>query len=539
MSLQDRPSDFFDQPSKAPRVGKGVGWLQWGWRQLTSMRTALLLLLLLALAAVPGSLFPQRSSDPNGVIQFFRNDPDRAQFLDGLGLFSVYSSPWFSAVYILLFISLVGCVIPRTAHHWRALRQEPPLTPRRLDRLSFYSRVPATLATGIERLAIVEKATRVLRRKGYRVRVLRDNEPSVSAERGYWRETGNLVFHVSLIGVLLSLGIVAGFGFVGQRVVVEGESFGTNRAAFDSFNSGRFFTENQIPQFSVSLDDFAVTQVDDSIQAFGFITDYRASVRVSEPTDAEERRAEVRVNEPISVAGTEIYLMGNGYAPTLVVRNPEGEAVFSDSIPFLPQDANLTSLGVIKVPDGLDQQVGMVGFFYPTQGLLESGAYTSVYADLENPVVTLNVFIGDLGVDDGTPRSVYALDTSGMTQLTGGDTGIESLELRPGESAPLPNGLGTVELLDIPRFASFDVAYDPSKIPVLISTSLVLVGLALALFVPRRRVWVRITPEAIEYGALARGDDPGLDAAMNDLSREIDAALAVNDHPAPTEGRQS
>jgi cytochrome c biogenesis protein len=67
------------------------------------------------------------------------------------------------------------------------------------------------------------------------------------------------------------------------------------------------------------------------------------------------------------VAGTDIYLLGNGYA-TLTVRNPAGKIVFRDTVPFLPQDANLTSLGIVKVPDGLAEQVGLVGMLYPTRG---------------------------------------------------------------------------------------------------------------------------------------------------------------------------
>src|SRR6478609_7456497 len=100
------------------------------------MRTALLLLLLLAIAAVPGSLVPQRSSDPNGVTQYFQAHPDIAPFLDKLQAFDVYTSVWFSAIYLLLFASLVGCVIPRTKHHFDALRAKPPRTPVRLVRMA-------------------------------------------------------------------------------------------------------------------------------------------------------------------------------------------------------------------------------------------------------------------------------------------------------------------------------------------------------------------------------------------------------------------
>ena len=128
-----RPADHADATAAddrgiaQPKLGF-TGWMRWGWRQLTSMRTALVLLLLLAIAAIPGSIVPQRGADPNGVSQYRTDHPDLSPTLDGLQLFVEYTSAWFSAIYILLFISLIGCVIPRTTHHFKALRARPPRT---------------------------------------------------------------------------------------------------------------------------------------------------------------------------------------------------------------------------------------------------------------------------------------------------------------------------------------------------------------------------------------------------------------------------
>ena len=90
-----RPRDHADSDGDnaadvtSPALGI-VGWARWAWRQLTSMRTALVLLLFLAIAAVPGSLFPQRTADPNGVIQWERDNPDVFPLADAIGLFDVY-----------------------------------------------------------------------------------------------------------------------------------------------------------------------------------------------------------------------------------------------------------------------------------------------------------------------------------------------------------------------------------------------------------------------------------------------------------------
>lgn len=557
-----RPADHVDSPvppgDDGPGGGAGdgitqpklglVGWLRFAWRQLTSMRTALLLLLLLAIAAVPGSLVPQRSSDPNGVTQYFTDNPRLAPVLDSLQMFDVYTSAWFSAVYLLLFVSLIGCIVPRTKHHLEALRARPPRTPARLSRLSVYTERP--LPAGVDVDSAVADAAVRLKRAGYRVeRYDLPGRPSVSAERGYLRETANLVFHTALLGILVTVGIGGGFGFQGQRVVVEGQSFVNTLAAYDSFNPGRFFDGASLDAYKLSLEGLDAVYETQNADAIGQPIDFTANVAITS-RGGDPETGVVKVNEPLRTHGTDVYLLGNGYAPTVTVRDPDGNVVFTDSIPFLPQDANLTSIGVVKVTDGLDEQLGMVGFFYPTQDELDTGAFTSTFPDLVYPVLTLNVYAGDLGIDDGTPTSVYALDPTGMTQLTGGKTGVDSLELMPGETVELPGGRGTVTFENadpdaadgdyshsVKRFASFDIHHDPSQGWVLLFAILILGGLLVSLFVPRRRMWVKAAQRpggavVLEYAGLARGDDPGLEQAVADFADAHAGPAPATDAPA-------
>ncbi|MDF2665641.1 MAG: ResB protein [Microbacterium sp.] len=450
-----RPSDHADSAPAGdggdditqPRLGV-VGWMRWGWRQLTSMRTALVLLLLLAIAAVPGSIVPQRSADPNGVTQYFTDNPDLAPVLDKLSMFDVYTSPWFSAIYILLFISLIGCVLPRTKHHWKALRSQPPRTPARLGRLDDHRDVTVSVPEGQDAAAVaaaaVETAAAQLKKSGYRVaRYDGRGSFSVSAERGYLRETGNLVFHAALVGVLIAVGVGGGFTYTGQRVLVEGQAFANSLLDYSSFNPGRFVNGDTLTPYSMTLDQFDVNYVAPGQPGGGQAGDFVAHMTTQAP-GAQPQDGEIRVNHPLDVQGDRVYLLGNGYAPTVTIRNAQGEEVFHDSVAFLPQDANMTSLGVIKVADGMPEQLGLIGFFYPTMNVLDSGALTSTYGALEYPVLTLRVYAGDLGIDDGTPRSVYTLDPTNMTQLAGGDSGTPAIQLMPGETQDLPNGLGTI-----------------------------------------------------------------------------------------------
>ncbi|MFT2707277.1 cytochrome c biogenesis protein ResB [Clavibacter zhangzhiyongii] len=536
-----RPSDHVDAPRPAPRPSSDdgapitqpklgfVGTLRWFWRQLTSMRTALFLLLMLAFAAIPGSLVPQRSSDPNGVTQFRVDNPDLYPVLDGLQVFDTYSSVWFSSIYLLLFISLIGCVVPRAKHHLDALRQAPPKTPARLSRLAGYT----TRTTTADPVDAVRQARALLKRQRYRTVLVDDASAaggvlSVSAERGYLRETGNLVFHSALVGILVTVGIGGGFGYSGQKVLVEGQSFVNTLSTFDSFNPGRFFDDSALTPYRVKLDALHVEYEQENPNAIGQPLDFTADVTADVPGGQPQDR-EVKVNEPLAIGGTDMYLLGNGYAPHVTVRDPEGAVVYSADVPFLPQDAKLTSLGVVKVPDGLREQVGMLGFFYPTQGA-EKAPFFSSYPDLDNPLLTLNVYTGDLGIDGGVPTSVYTLDTGDLTQLTGGKTGVASIELAPGQTVDLPDGLGSVSLDSVPRFVSFDVHHDPTQGWVLLFAILILGGLLTSLFVPRRRVWVKAVPQAdgsttLEYAGLARGEDPTLEAAVAALADKHAAGL--------------
>lgn len=523
-----------------PRLGV-TGWLRWGWRQLTSMRTALILLLILAIAAIPGSLFPQRTADPNGVTQWQADNPDLFDFVDSLSLFDVYSSPWFSAIYLLLFISLIGCVLPRIAHHAKALRTPPPRTPVRLSRLADYRAVSDAAASPAE---AIEVAAKQLKSLGYRTaRYDGRGAFSVSAERGYARETGNLVFHLALVGVLVTVGVGGGFAYTGQQVIVEETTFVNTLLDYSSIQRGRFVSEEALDTYAITLDTFDVSYVPAGEAGAGQAYDFAANVTVR-GTDGAVWSDAVRVNHPLDVAGDKVYLLGNGYAPTITVRNASGTVIYREDVPFLPQDSFMTSLGVVKIPDGLPEQIGMHGFFYPTAGMRATGALTSAYPALVNPTLTLNVFAGDLGIDDGTPRNVYVLDTTDMTQLAGGDTGVAALELAPGETAELPGGIGTVTFENasggtdyaqsVKRYVSLQIHHDDSAVWVLVFALLALAGLGLALFVPRRRMWVsaRATDAgtALEYAGLARGEDPTLAGALDDL---VDAHARLMDTRTP------
>ena len=517
----------------APELGV-MGWARWAWRQLTSMRVALLLLLALAVAAVPGSIFPQRPQDPVAVAEYVTDNPVISPWLDRLGFFDVYASPWFAAVYLLLFTSLVGCILPRMRKHAQALRTPPPRTPRRLERFEGH----ATFETSHLAPELLDTAERVLRGERrwwptYRVERFTDDDApgaggSVSAERGYLRETGNLVFHTALVGVLVCL-VVGDFAhYRGQAVVVEGRGFANSQLAYDSFEAGRSFDAESLVPFRLTLDAFE-SEFD---PATLLARDFTAHVTVDEP-GRTQREATIKVNHPLSVGGAKVYLMGNGYAPEIEVHDADGELAFSGPVPFLPQDTVYTSQGVVKVPDvTAGPQIGLVGYLLPTGTEEPAGFWRSVHPLPLDPVLVLSVWTGDLGLDTGLPQNVHRLDEEGMEQVTEpSDAGERpvTVVVRPGQTVDLPEGLGTVSLGELPRFVALDLRHDPTLTVILVFALAALLGLGVSLFSPRRRVWVRARQSSagttvVEIAALARGNDPGLKTEVERVHAALQAA---------------
>ncbi len=515
-----------------PRGLGVVGWLRWGWRQLTSMRVALILLLMLAVVALPGSFFPQRSRDAAAVARYLEANPDTGPVLDSLGFFEVYSSPWFSAVYLLLFISLIGCIVPRTWAHLQALRAGPGRVPRNFARFPVRAevRVDATADDAVDTL------DRALGRGYKRVRSdAAGGVVEVSAERGYGRKSGNLVFHLALVGLL----IVTAWGVLvhyrGQVVVVEGEPMVNSAVDYDSFESGAWFDVGSQEPFRITLDSF-----DSAFTPQARPDHFEAHVTLTRG-DGTVSTASIQPNDPLGVGSANVYLTGNGYAPVITVTDAEGEVAFSGPVLFLPQDTNYTSTGVIQVPDanGGDPQLGFSGQLYPTAVRVDGNVVVaSSFPLADDPVIILNVWTGDLGLDDGQAQNLFALDTDGLTQeMTTASDGSEiplELQLEPGQTVDLPDGQGTITFSEIRRFAALDVRWDPSVPWMGLFAGLAVAGLAASLFLPRRRIWLRVVPASaggsvVHAAALARGDDPG-------LQRELDRVVGALGGSRPASG---
>lgn len=471
-----------------------ISLLRFAWRQLTSMRTALILLLLLGVASIPGSLIPQRPQNPMKVQDYFTNNPTLASWMDRFSLFDVFGSPWFSAIYILLFISLIGCVLPRTFDHLKASRALPPITPTNLDRMELFQNWQGQ---GSE-LVVAKKW---LESRRFRIR---EFEGSISAEKGYLRETSNLFFHLALILILVGVSFGALFGMKGEAIVNVGDRFTNTPTTYDSLSYGKLFRDQSLPPFVMTVDSF-IAKYDPATNA---PQDYTLKVTVVDKPGAPKVKRIIKVNSPLGFGSTNVYLQANGYSPIVTVRDKTGVIVLRGPVPFLPQDANLTSIGAIKVPDSTPQ-LGFVASFLPTAARDKVRGGISIYPEALDPRLLLSVWKGNLGLDNGIPQSVYRIDTSKMTKI-----GLKSLSV--GQTFTFPEG--SIRFDGLVPWVNLQVVRDPGKMYSLAGGILAILGLLGSLFTRRRRIWIRSTEDArVEVAGLSKSGVPGLEKEIADL----------------------
>ncbi|MBZ9638190.1 cytochrome c biogenesis protein ResB [Streptomyces sp. PSKA30] len=515
-----------------------IGWARWFWRQLTSMRVALLLLLLLSMAAIPGSLIPQTGSDATAVADFRDRHETLAPIYDKLGLFHVYSSVWFSAIYILLFISLIGCIVPRTWQFVGQLRGRPPAAPKRLTRLPAYT----TWRSEAEPEQVREAALALLKKRFFRAHVAGD---AVAAEKGYLREVGNLAFHIALIVMLIAFGWGQLFKSEGNKLILEGDGFANTLTQYDDFKSGSLFTQDDLDAFSFNLQDFQGTY-EVSGPNRGTPRTYQANVTYSVGAYGKEQQATIKVNEPLEIGTSKVYLVSHGYAPIVTVRDARGNVVMNnEAVALLPLDENVTSSGAIKVMDGYrnaegeKEQLGFNAFFVPTFAGEGHGTMLSQFPAVLNPRLALSAYHGDLGVDSGIPQSVYQLDKSHLKEFKDSKGELFKKRLKVGETMTLPNGAGSVTFDGVQEWAGFQVTRQPGSGWALAGAIAAILGLAASLFIQRRRVWVRAVRGAdgvtvVEMAGLGRSESAKVPEELGEL-----AGLLYDRAPGAPDGTEA
>ena len=535
-------------------------WLKKAWHWLTSMRTALMLLFVLAVASIPGALLPQRTVSSSLVDDYLKANPTTGPIYDKLQLFDVFQSTWFLAIILLLTISLVGCIIPRSIDHWRAYKAKPTRAPKYLGRMPHH--VEGEVAGAPED---VEKQLRKQLKRWHVASYTPDEDRagaySISAERGYTRELMNLIFHIGIVAMILTF--VAGrmVFYEGQVIVVtnsEAESAvpveqsrvfcNTSPANFDVFRAGPLFDGTGLTPFCFESQNFSAAYLNNG-QANEFSSDITYTDDLSVPQE-EWTPTSLAVNHPLRVGDDRVYLQGHGFAPQITLTWPNGETR-TQMMQFRPTDVfTFLSSGVMRFdpPAGMypdlterrQHQIAIEGNFAPTARWAgpNGDQLQSAFPSMDDPAVSVDVYVGDAGLDTGRPQNIFVLDQSLVAD--GRLEKVSRVQLTPGSVATVDTGAGEVKVRfdGAAEYANYQISRDPTQVWALLSTAIMLGALAGSLAIKRRRVWVRIRPGTsghtqVEIAGLARTDRAGWGREFDDI-----AAAILGLEPDDDEGEQ-
>lgn len=484
-----------------------------GWRRLRSMRTAIQLLIVVAVVSIVGSIVPQRNSSPAKVDQFMSEHRFWGEVFDRVGLFNVFTAWWYLALLgFLLFVTL-ACLLPRTRAY---LRQRSQL--RAVPEEGEFPPLSGTesLTTALSADEASSAIRRLLKKRWWHLSRV-NGVGQFLAERGGMREGGSLLFHWSFFLLALAAAVTITTKFEGNAVIVEGTTWVEGgRVNFDEYSEGRLAPYfNTHKGFTVALDDFNVTYRDDGSPA-----DFVSRIRVLEG-GRELVTDDVRVNKPLSFGGVKIYQTGYGWAP--VVRVSEaGRVVYSGPVVMAQSGENGSAEGVVKLPSSSGEQAGLELRLFPDFQLVpfratnpndprarEPGALDIISRsdDPNRPLVVITEYRGDLRLD--RPQSVYSLDKTALTEVgqkfaTFPSNANEKL----GSTAELPGDI-SVELVDLRRFSVLTVKGDTYGIPLAaLAATVAFVSLYPALYAHRRRLWIEIADEGdsgsvIRFGGVA------------------------------------
>jgi cytochrome c biogenesis protein len=478
------------------------------WRSLRSMRTALILLLIIALASVAGSLIPQRPNSPLRIAQDFREHPLRSRIFDALGLFDVFGSWWFTLLYTLLLISLAACLVPRTRAFVRNLRSRPQPA-RELDGFRHYAEIPVTDAAP----QAAARAGSVLRRRWFRVSGPIDGT-QVAADKGLAREGGSLLFHWAFFLVMIGIIVGKGTGFTGFAVITEGQCWVEAEANYDgNLRTGRYFDGDHTGA-RICVDDFTDTYRDSGIP-MDFVT--RATLTSGDGSTTT--RHDIRLNDPGHVDGLNLYQFAFGWAPELLVRRgadpiAEGPIQFErDRVPEGVSELAVPWHGALRLPT-VEPQRGVQLSLWPSGAAFfasrRAGVPTMMMTTAEDPLVFYRAYEGDLASE--LRPSFSELDVGGLRPAGRGVIGegqtvsLESgrvLEGRALERA-IDDGELTMTFEGVRRYTVLQVSRDRGLWIMLAAAILILVGLLPALYTSRRKVWVRAEPAGSRQGSVLK-----------------------------------
>lgn len=467
--------DVFDEvapTAERRRHGRRENPLEMVWNFLISMRTGLWIILILGLLTLAGTMIvqvtPDAMADPEVYQAWYDAGPKQkyggwAPILSALGLYNVFGTWYFRALFAILAISILACSVNRAPRLWRTATQ-----PRVSMREAFFTRAPLRSAIDLpmDAEAAAQRVRDGLKKAHFRpVEVDGDEGPDLYGDKFRWAPFGTVIAHLSFIIILLGFVVSASMGFrddqfiapVGVPVEV-GHDTGMTVLAHSFHDS---YYDNGQPKDYVS--DLEVFKDGQSVA-----------------------RQEIRVNEPLIF--DEVWFHQSFFGVGADVAVTEGGAeVFKQTVAMAWRSNDGTrSIGQFTIPaKGLSVYV-------------VQAASGKVLPELPAGSIALEVT-----KTGSTTPSVQVLAQGGSADIDGLTFTFERNR----------------------QYTGVTIKRDPGSNIVWLGSGLLVLGSCLVFFLPHRRVWARVRPNGdgttrVMLGAPNKRD-PGMEPVFAELLHHV------------------
>lgn len=448
----------------------------WIFRQLTSMRVALVLLFILALLTLAGTLLDQAPDGVKGNPAAYAEwlNSVRSSYggwtgvLNTLGLFSVFSSIWFRGTLLLLSASVVSCSTRRAPRLWRTATR-----PRMVMTEAFFERAPhaASVACPQDPAGALATVRTALRRKGFHIATAsQGDDVHVCADRFRWAPFGRIIAHLAFVVIVIGAVVTGTTGFRDESFAIP---------VGDRLNVGHG------TGVAVEAKSFA-----DSYYQSGEPRNY-ASQLVLYKGGVPVKAQEDRVNHPVHYDGITFYQSFFGPASVMQVRTASGHLLFNQ--------------GVALIYESQNERDRIGRFMLPQQGLkvfVISPASGEVDPNIPNGAAEVEVYRGE----DSNPVGTQVLSPGRPATVAG----VKFTFVRESE------------------FTGLIVASEPGSTIVWIGAAMLVLGLVMVFYFRHRRIRLLIRPASAgsEIGVAAiERRDAGFTSVFEHVVEDIRRAV--------------
>jgi cytochrome c biogenesis protein len=461
------------------------------WHLFTSVRLALVLILLIAAAVLAGTLIDQAPgsvlSDPSAYSAWLERAHGKygvwTDVFKVLQLFNIFHTLWFRILIGLLTANIIVCSINR----WRGIWNMALHTRVRMGDAFFqHARYNASMLAQMDAHTASDRVRRALSRARYRV-VTETGEAAVAiyADRNRFSRFGTFLTHLSLVLILAGTVIGGLWGFHDDEfIVAEGSTREVGRGT----------------GLSVQLIEFT-----DEYDVQGPPKDFRSEIVIYKD-GAEVKRGIVRVNSPMGYGGVRFFQGFFGQTAVMDVKDESGKVLFHDSVPL-----------AWSTRDGA-RPIG--SFMLPEQNLA-----VYVIGPRSGESDTL-IPAGEMRVEMYTQSSGTLATTENLTQ---------------GQTKQVA-GLN-VTFIRESRFTGLQVAKDPGVKLIWIAAALMVLGLIVMFYLPSKRLWgiCRDQPDGTTEVRMATTTERDFSQSKDfaNLQERVRLALGIREPQATSEGEEN